>query len=207
LQVTMGDNIVDALIGTLCRSWRLFLTQGVMSIVLGVVGLMWPSHAQFTLIILLGLVILLNGIFAIFAAFGAADNHEPWAWQRAKGIIGIVAGVAALQWQGITLLVIVFLVGAWALITGIMDILEAIVDYQEITDAWLVLLIGFISLLFGIALFTQPAPANLPAIAYVFGVYAIMYGLVTCLIAFRMRTLREQPVEPVGQQEAVGTVD
>src|SRR5215467_3282560 len=131
--------IMDTLIKTLRRSWWLFLIQGALSVVLGALVLTWPGHALFTLVLLLGLLMLLHGVVGIFAGIGAAGNHEPWAWQFAKGIIGIVAGIAILRWQVITALVIVFLVGAWAVITGIMDIVEAITDHQEIPYAWLVL--------------------------------------------------------------------
>ena len=205
-RVTMED-IMDTLIKTLRRSWWLFLTQGVLSVALGVLVLIWPGRALFTLILFLGLLMLLHGVAGILAAIGAAGNHEPWAWQLAKGIIGIVAGVAVLRWQVITALVIVFLVGAWALITGIMDIVEAIADHQEIPHAWLVLLMGFVSLLFGTALFARPAPVSLLVIADLVGIYAIVYGVVTCLIAFRTRSLYERLVEPSGTHGALPTAD
>ncbi len=186
---------MNALVTTLCRNWWLHLMQGVFSIVIGVLVLVWPGRRLFMLILFFGLLMMLNGVIAMGAAIGAAGVHEPWAWQVAKGIIGIATGVAILRWPGVTTLVILLLVGAWAIVTGIMDIVEGIADYEEIPYAGLIALVGVISLLFGVAMLAWPAPVSLLVITYLVGLYAIVYGLVTCLIAFRVRTINVQLAE------------
>jgi uncharacterized membrane protein HdeD (DUF308 family) len=182
---------MDTVVGTVSRGWWLFLIQGVIGIVLGILALIWPGRTLFTLIVIFGIFFLLGGVVGIFAAIGTAAAREPWAWLLVKAIIGVAAGLAILKWPGVTALVILFLVGTVAIITGVVEIVEAIVDHSEMPQAWLVALAGVVSLLFGVAMLAWPAPVGLVTLAYLVGLYAIAYGVVTCLIAFRVRSLRE----------------
>ena len=68
---------MDTVVRTLSRNWWLFLLQGVLSLVLGVLIVIWPGHALTVMILLFGLLILVNGVVAVFAAIGAAGVHEP----------------------------------------------------------------------------------------------------------------------------------
>jgi uncharacterized membrane protein HdeD (DUF308 family) len=187
---------MDTVVRTLSRNWWLFLLQGVLSLVLGVLIVIWPGHALTVMILLFGLLILVNGVVAVFAAIGAAGVQEPWAWKLTEGILGIIVGLAILRWPGVTALIAVYLVGAWALISGIMAIVGAIADHAVMRQAWLVALAGVVSVIFGVAMFAMPATASTLTLAYLVGIYAILYGLATCAIGFRIRTLPQQMARP-----------
>jgi uncharacterized membrane protein HdeD (DUF308 family) len=179
---------VNAVVASLSRNWWLYLMQGVLSVVLGVLILVWPGHALAVLIILFGLFALINGIILVFAAIGAAGVHQSWGWRLTAGIVGIVAGVAILRWPGVTALVLLYLVGIWAIATGIVELVSAFAEHETIPNAWLLALAGVVALLFGIAMFAWPR-AGLLTIAYLVGIFAIVYGLFNCIIAFRARSL------------------
>jgi len=187
---------MDAIVKGLSQNWWLFLLQGVLSIVLGVLLLVWPGHALAVLILFIGLLALFNGIVAVFAAIGAEGVRPPGGWRLTQGIVGIVAGLAILRWPGVTALVALFLVGTWAIVTGIVEIVGAIIGRSEIPSAWLVALAGVVSLLFGIAMFAWPTVQALVALIYVVGIYAIVYGLFSCALAFRVRSLPERMARP-----------
>jgi uncharacterized membrane protein HdeD (DUF308 family) len=179
---------VDTVTRSLGQYWWLFLLRGVLSIVLGVLALVWPGKTLGVLILLFGLFVLLNGIVDIFASIGAMGLHQSWGWRLAAGIFGILAGLAILRWPGVTALIMLFLVALWAIVTGIIVIVSAIADHEAMQHAWLVVLAGVISVLFGIAMFVWPT-AGLLTITYLIGIFAIVYGIMYCAVAFRVRNV------------------
>jgi uncharacterized membrane protein HdeD (DUF308 family) len=64
----------------------------------------------------------------------------------------------------------------------------AIADHEALPHAWLVALAGVVSVLFGIAMFAWPG-VGLLTLVYLVGSYAIVYGVITCVIAFRLHSL------------------
>src|SRR5262249_41379720 len=139
---------MDEIVDRLSQNWWLFLLEGVLFIALGVLMLVWPGHALAVMILFLGLLALFSGIVAGFAAVGAAGVRQPWVWRFVQGIVGIVAGLAILKWPGTTALVALFFVGAWMIISGIVEIVGAIIYHAEVPHAWLIGLAGLISLAF-----------------------------------------------------------
>lgn len=185
---------MDVVVRTLSQNWWLYLMRGVLSIALGVVALVLPGRTLAVVILLFGLFVLINGIVEVFAAIGAAGTNRPWGWRLAAGILGVAAGLAILRWPGITALLVLFLVGIWAIVIGTIGIVEAIADHRELSRAWLVALIGCVSVLFGIAMFAWPT-VGLLTLVYLVGIYAIVYGVLSCVLAFRLRTLPERLAE------------
>jgi uncharacterized membrane protein HdeD (DUF308 family) len=183
---------MDAVARVLSRDWWLFLLQGILGIVIGVLALVWPHHTLAAVIILFGLLTLIGGVIEVIGAIGAAGNHQAWAWRLALGIFGILAGLAILRWPSVTALIVLYLVALWAIITGVIRIVGAIDLRDMIPHAWVIALIGVISVLFGIAMFVWPPERALTALVYVAGIYAIVYGVMYCLLAFEVRRLPER---------------
>src|SRR5437763_7898223 len=184
-------NIMDTVVRRLSQNWWLVLLQGVFSVVLGVLALARPGVTLAVLVVLWGLFALLNGVVDVFAAIGAAGSHRSWGWRLAGGLVGILAGLAILRWPGLSALFVLYLVAIWAIMMGIVRLVGAIADHEMLPHAWLVALAGVVSVLFGIAMFAWPA-AGLLALVYLVGIYAIVYGLITCVMAFRLHSLPER---------------
>jgi uncharacterized membrane protein HdeD (DUF308 family) len=128
------------------------------------------------------------GVVDVFSAIGAAGSHRPWGWQLAGGLVRILAGLAILRWPGLSALCVLYLVAIWAIMMGIVRVVGAIADHEALPHAWLVALAGIVSVLFGIAMFAWPGVGLLTLVDLV-GIYAIVYGLITCGIAFRLHSL------------------
>jgi uncharacterized membrane protein HdeD (DUF308 family) len=160
-------------------------------VVLGVLALAKPGVTLGALILLWGLFALLNGVIEVFHAIGAAGSHKSWGWQLAGGLVGILAGLAILRWPGLSALFVLYLVAIWAIMMGIVRLVGAIADHEMLPHAWLVALAGVVSVLFGIAMFAWPA-AGLLTLVYLVGFYAIVYGVITGVIAFRLHSLPER---------------
>jgi uncharacterized membrane protein HdeD (DUF308 family) len=97
---------------------------GLLGLVAGIVLLAWPDRGLYTLAVFAGIWIVSSGILHIVGAF--VNRHAPHWWLVLMlGVIEIPIGIWALRRPGLTLAVIVTLTGAWAVVTGIWQILIA----------------------------------------------------------------------------------
>jgi uncharacterized membrane protein HdeD (DUF308 family) len=164
----------------------MLLLRGIASIVFGILAFTWPGITVLSLIILYGAYALVDGLFAIFAAIsgGAATNR--W-WLAVVGIVGVLAGIVAFAWPGLTAVALLMLIAAWAIVSGIFEIIGAIRLRNEIDNEWMLILHGAISVLFGIFVWMQPGEGAL-AIIWVIGAYAIIAGVILSILAIRLRS-------------------
>jgi uncharacterized membrane protein HdeD (DUF308 family) len=170
----------------LARNWWLLLLRGIAGIIFGVLAFLWPGLTLLTLIILYGAYALTGGVFAIAAAFmGGGEAGHRW-WLAVMGLCGIVAGLLAFIWPGLTALVLLFFIAGWAVATGVMEIIGAIKLRKEIDNEWMLILSGVLSVLFGVAIAIMPGAGAL-ALVWVIGAYAIVSGVLYCVLAFELR--------------------
>ena len=133
--------------------------RGVFAIVFGVLAFLWPAIALTTLVLLFGIYALADGIFAVYTAVTHKIGAQRW-WMLFAGIAGIVAGVLTFTWPGITALTLLYLIAAWAIVTGIFEILAAIELRKELSHEWLLILSGIVSVAFGILVTANPGAAH-----------------------------------------------
>jgi uncharacterized membrane protein HdeD (DUF308 family) len=104
------------------------------------------------------------------------------------GLVSIAAGVGTLVWPGITAVSLFYVIVAWAIVTGTFEVIYAIRFRKAIEGEGLLVLDGILSVGFGILLIAQPAAGAL-AVLWLIGVYAIAYGVMLVVLAFRLRNL------------------
>lgn len=196
---TTGMLGMESALKRLTDHWWLLLLQGVVSIIIGVLALVWPGHTLAVLIVLFGWLTLLNGVVAVVSALGAAASGRSWGWRFAAGLVGVLVGLIILRWPGATALTVLLFVGFWAIMVGLMQIIGAVVDHAVIPHAGLLALDGVVALLFGIAMVVWPG-AGLLTLAWLIGIYALVHGLLYCAIALRVRSLGQHlPVHTPSQ--------
>jgi uncharacterized membrane protein HdeD (DUF308 family) len=175
------------MVDVLARNWWAILIRGIVAILFGLCAFFIPGAALWALIILFGAYCLVDGVFAIVASVRAAQAHERWGQLLFAGIVGVI--VAAITWfyPGLTALALLYVIAAWAIVTGVLEIVAAFQLRRQITGEFWWILAGLLSIVFGLFLVWQPGAGAL-AVIWVIGVYAIVFGIFLLGLAFRLRS-------------------
>jgi uncharacterized membrane protein HdeD (DUF308 family) len=171
----------------LAKKWWVLLLRGILLIIAGVLAFVSPV----TWIIFVGVYMLMDGFSMLLSGFSDQPGGQS-RWQLLLiGALGLLAGVIIL-WNpvlgGITLTTII---AAWAIVTGILEIITAIRLREEIDNEWWLILSGVLAIIFGILVF-QNVLAGILTIAWVFGIFAIVAGILSIALAFRVRDFGTQ---------------
>jgi uncharacterized membrane protein HdeD (DUF308 family) len=181
----------QSMLALLGRNWWTVVLRGVIAVLLGLAALGWPQITLQVLVILLGAYLLVDGAFAIFSGVRDRSRHRQWWLLLLEGLAGIVAGAIALFLPGITALVLIYLLAAWALVTGILEILAAIRLREELRGEWLLVLGGVASILFAIIVALRPT-AGMIALIWLIAIYAIIFGILFIILGLRLRSWARQ---------------
>jgi len=168
------------------RSWWMPALRGLIALSFGVVALFVPAASWAVLLGLFTAYALLGGAASVVGAVRHRKVDEDWWLPLLLGIVGIAAGIVALAIPGLTLLVLTLLIGANAMVGGVLDIAIAVRLRKMLRHEWLLLLNGAISIVFGFLVFLMPGAGAL-AIAWMIGVYAILSGVLLLALAWRLR--------------------
>jgi uncharacterized membrane protein HdeD (DUF308 family) len=128
---------------------------------------------------------LVDGVVNIAGAIHAVAARERWGALLFEGIVGIVAAVITVLWPAITALSLVIVIAAWAIVTGVAELVAAVRLRQHISGEWLLVLGGVASILFGVLIAAVPVAGAL-IISLWFGAYALVFGVLVAL-GFRLR--------------------
>lgn len=171
------------------QNWWMYALRGLVAVIFGILALTRPGQALQALVLVFGAYALVDGIFAIFAGIASYRYFERWWAVLLEGVAGVGIGLFTFFWPNITALVLLYFIAAWALITGIFEIVAAIQLRRVITGEWALILSGLLSIIFGILLFVFPGTGALSLI-WLIGIYAIVFGISEIIFAFRLRGLR-----------------
>ena len=166
-------------------SWWALVLRGIAAILFGVLAFVWPAITLTALVFLWGAYALVDGVFAIAAGVKTYGENKRWWVLLIEGILSIAAGVVAFVIPGITALVLLILIAAWAILTGAFEIGAAIQLRKYITGERLLALAGVASVLFGLALLFYPAAGAL-AVVWIIGAYAIVFGILLVALGLRL---------------------
>jgi uncharacterized membrane protein HdeD (DUF308 family) len=150
------------------------IVRGVLALAVGIIALAWPSVTVLALVIL----------FAVYA-FIAAGLEAVRAFSSRKagsvlghlllGLVDLAAGVIALAWPGPTALVLVLVVGVWAVIAGLVEFFAAFRSGEPAVTRAMFILGGLVTVAFGVVLCARPGMGAI-ALALLFGLFNLIYG-------------------------------
>jgi uncharacterized membrane protein HdeD (DUF308 family) len=172
---------------TLIRNWWLVALRGAAALVFGVLTILWPRVTLAALILLFGAYAVVNGVFAVVVAVTHRRGEPHWVSLLLSGILSIALGIVAFVLPGLTALSLLYIIAAWAIVTGVAEIATAVRLRRVITGEWLLVIAGVVSVLFGLLLVVFPGAGALAVTLWI-GTYAIMLGILLIALAFRLRS-------------------
>jgi uncharacterized membrane protein HdeD (DUF308 family) len=166
--------------------WWLVLLRGVLAVIFGLYALFAPASALLTLVYVYGFYAIMDGVAALVVGFRHRGTSH-WGWHLAQGVVSLLAGVIALFWPGPTILALVLIIAVWSIVLGVTQIVEAFTARRQRSSSWVWLLVsGIVGILFGIVLISSPASGAL-VLLWVIGGFALVFGVVLIVWAFRLR--------------------
>ena len=183
------------MISMLARNWWAFVVRGIFAVLFGLIALFMPGVTMLSLVLLFAAYALADGVMAIISAIHAVKQGERWSLLVLEGIADIIIGAAAAALPGITVVVFVALIAAWALITGGF-MLSAAFELDADHGRWWLALGGAASLAYGALLIVAPLMGAL-ILTWWIGAYAIIFGIALLVAAFKLRAKFEQ--SPLGK--------
>ena len=166
-------------------AWKPILIRSLCAIIFGVIALFWPAASLMALVFVYAIYAFADGFTSIVAAIRGGGAQSRW-WLLLGGIVSILAGVVAAALPGLTAYVFVILIGASAVVRGVMEVFGAFQMHKTAKHTWLLALAGIFSIAFGIILFVSPGISAL-AITWVIGLWALMIGVTGAVYALKLR--------------------
>jgi uncharacterized membrane protein HdeD (DUF308 family) len=173
-------------LNTLAANWRALALRGLVALLFGLVVLFWPGLVFAVLALLFGIYAVVDGAITLVPALRSSDRGARRWLPLTEGAVGVVAGLVALLWPGLTIDGLVYVIVVWAVATGTLKTLTAILLRAEVENGWLLAGSGALSVLFGVLL-AALAGADVPFLAPLVGAFAVVVGLALIVFAFRLR--------------------
>jgi uncharacterized membrane protein HdeD (DUF308 family) len=179
------------LLSSLADNWWLLLLRGLVAIAFGVIAFVWPGLTLAALTLVWGAYALADGILALWAALAATggDSAKRW-WLALGGVASILAGLVAFFYTGMTALVLLMFIAAWAIVIGMILIWGAIELWKVLDDAWLIGLNGALAIAFGVLVVARPGDGAV-AVVWMIGWFAVVFGILHVALAFRLRRFKQ----------------
>jgi uncharacterized membrane protein HdeD (DUF308 family) len=184
----------------LARNWWAVALRGLFAILFGFIAFLMPGATILALVLVFSAYMLADGVLGIVSAVRAARRNERWGLLVFQGIASILAGIAALLWPGITVLVFVTLVAAWSIVSGGL-VLAAAVRLRIDHGRWWLALSGLLSVIFGVLLVIAPL-AGAVVLTWWIGAYALVFGVSLLVLAYKLREHRHDRPQSLVPQGA-----
>ena len=171
----------------LAKKWWVLLLRGILLIIAGLLAFVSPV----TWVIFAGVYILMDGFSMLLSGFSDQPGGQSRWPLLILGVLGLLAGLLILWNPALGAITLTTIIAAWAIIGGILTIIAALRVREEIENEWWLVLSGVLAIIFGILVFTNVL-AGILTIAWLFGVFAIVVGILSIVLAFRVRDFGTQ---------------
>lgn len=189
------------MLAVMARNWWMLLLRGIAAILFGVVAFVAPGIVLSALVLVWAAYALVDGVFAVATGFQHRTTNPRWWVQVLEGAVSILAGIGAVIWPALTPLIFLYIIAFWAVSTGVMEIVAAIHLRKEIEGEFWLGLSGLLSIIFGVALVLFPGGGIL-TLLWLIGGYAVAFGVIMLILAFRLRSLQDHLPSGGGTRQA-----
>jgi uncharacterized membrane protein HdeD (DUF308 family) len=170
----------------LSRTWQSLAWRGAAALIFGILAALWPGITFMWLLVIFATYALIGGIASAVIAFQNRKINSNWWLISLIGLIWVAGGMLALILPGLTAVMLVLIIGATALATGVVEVVMAIRLRKVIRGEGLLILEGIISIAFGVFVFLFPGAGAL-ALVWLISTYATISGLLLFVLAWRAK--------------------
>ena len=167
----------------LAASWLATLILGVLTLILGIIVSFHPSGSLNVIAVLIGILMILSGIFHLIRVFDRDERHRIWA--GLAGLLSIVIGVILIRHLHLTVALIGLIIGITWIVQGLTALIGGLAGGVQEGRAWWIAF-GVISVIAGIVVVSAPV-TSVNALAVLLGIWFIIMGIFEIVAGFLLR--------------------
>lgn len=171
-------------------SWSVYLVNGLIAILFGLLALLVPVETILTLTIYFGLLILLGGLIMFYIAYRNMQAKKEYMLLMGEAILAIVVGAVIAINPAHSLKFFLILIGIWATIMGLLQIIISVQMRKKVSNHGMFTINGVITLVFGLLLFYNPLGA-IKVLFTIIGLLALIAGILLVYLAFKVKGIQE----------------
>jgi uncharacterized membrane protein HdeD (DUF308 family) len=171
----------------LTKNWWAVALRGIVAIIFGIVAFLMPGPTLLALVFLFAAFAFVDGVFALVSGIRRAGEGRPDWLLIIGGIAGIAVGILGFASPDAVAVVLLAWIAAWAILTGILEVVAAYRLREVLQGELLLALNGIVSVLFGLYLIVFPG-AGAIALVWIIALWAIVSGGILLMLAFRLRS-------------------
>lgn len=168
------------------RLWLIPFIRGILAILFGLALFFFPKISLIFMITLFGAFLLISGLSSLFIGLFQSENRRLWRTYLPDALVSILIGCLVFFWPEMTGRILLYMIGAWALISGILQLVNAFKLKEWFGPFLLNGLTGIFLTLFGLVLFLHPG-AGAVAISFIIGAVSIFYGVLSLGIGTQLK--------------------
>ena len=166
--------------------WWQVLLRGFISLLLGVLMLVWPGASVQVYEEIFGAYALVDGLLLITQVM-PVRHVDKRLWSRLlHGVIGVGVGTAVFLWPEFREIGMSNIFSTYLMLTGVLQVYTALDLYRVVRYDYYLIVSGFLSIFCGLLLKTVPV-IDVVQLTRIFGIFMIAYAVIAILTAFEMR--------------------
>jgi uncharacterized membrane protein HdeD (DUF308 family) len=170
----------------IARTWKIVLAQGLTWIAFGFLVLAWPDLGLETLVALIAACAFFHGAISGAAAFAVPLRRRGRAWLVLDALTAVVIGVVVLAWPDISATSVLYVLAAWAIALGVLQMIGAHVLAFSGERATLLAWSGVVPVIFGVVMLLEAGEGAL-AHAALIAAFGIVTGVLQIAFALDLR--------------------
>lgn len=170
--------------------WWVVVLRGLFLVALGIFALAIPIKTVSTITVIIGLLVLVDGIIAIFSSLINYKQNNNWWVGVMQGVFGVLLGLFVFNFPQATVGLLLFIVALWAVISAIIFVVTALSIRNETYGGWFLTALAVISLIFGVVMFANPYE-TVKVLTMLVGLYSLVSGIFTTAFGMEIRSLRK----------------
>jgi uncharacterized membrane protein HdeD (DUF308 family) len=179
------------MLANVARRWWVLLLEGVVAIVLGITAVMWPGITLVSLVWVFAAFSMIQGVAEVVLGMRGEADGTVWWTMIILGVLALAAGIVAFAWPGLTVVVLLYVIAASAIVRGVFAIVAAISLRKQLDDEWVLALSGVLSIAFGAILIARPK-VGLLAMVLLTGAYMMALGAMAIALSLRLRKIQHK---------------